>query len=145
MCLPRALQDIALVGCLELDPLPRAAEKRHMAVRVSDLEAAQTVGRILEGIAERGAAPGELRCQSVGIRRVAIGVPSHRRIAPGIGQRRDSAGLEEQQRTVAADNPEKWLLIRFLEPGLKPEPFLIEGDGLLDAAYDERKGTCTRS
>src|SRR4030095_1117164 len=116
-----------------------AAEKQHIAVRVSDLEAAQTVGRIPAGIAERDAARRELRRQSVRIGRGAIGIPSHRRIAPGIGQWRSLARLEEEHRPVATDDCEKWLLIRFLKSRLEAELLLIEGDALLDAAYDEER------
>ncbi len=64
--------------------LSGAPKKQDVAVRVSDLEAAQAVTGILQRIAEWRAALNEFGSQRVGIGRVAIGIPPHGRIASGI-------------------------------------------------------------
>ena len=53
-----------------------------------------------------------------------------------------SFGFDEDLRSVAADDGEKWVLLRLQESCLKTELVAVEGDGLFDVADDEGWGDC---
>ena len=87
-----------------------------------DLEAAQAIMCILlTGSLKAAPLSGEIGGKSVGIGRVDIGVPPRRGMTPGIGQRRRVLvhSLDEELRTVAANDGKEWILIRLLKRYLK--------------------------
>jgi hypothetical protein len=48
-------------------------------------------------------------------------------------------GLDEDLRSVAAENGEKWISIRLLESPLKAKLVAVKSDGLIDVADDEER------
>lgn len=115
-----------------------SAEEQDVAIRIGDLEAAQTVVRILKRCAECCAMIGEFSGERIGVWRVDISVPSHGGMTLGVGQGRHVFfGFDEELRSVAAEDGEKRIPVRLLEPDLKTKLAGVEGDGLIDVAYDE--------
>ena len=56
----------------------------------------------------------------------------------GIRERRHAfLGLTKIWRSVAADDGENSILLRLPESGFETEPVPVEGNGLIDIAYDE--------
>ena len=57
----------------------------------------------------------------------------------GVRERRHIfVGLDQDLRSVAADNGEKRSQIRLTESHLKTKLIAVEGDGLIDVANDEK-------
>jgi len=129
--------------------LPWSTEKQDVAVRVANLEAAKTVVRIFKGYAEccstignsmSGKTVGKFGGESIRVWRIDEGIPPHRGITLWVRQRcRVLVGLDEDLRSVAADNGEKRVSIRLLESRLKAQLVAVKSDGLIDVADDEER------
>ena len=84
------------------------AEEQNVAVRVANLETAQTIVRILKRSAELCAAPGKFGSECIGIRCIDKGVPPHVGVTLVVWQGRHIfVGLDEELRSIAADDGEK--------------------------------------
>src|SRR6185437_14390189 len=118
--------------------LSGTAEEQNVAVRIANLEAAQAIVRILKRRAEDCAVFGKFGGKRVGVGCIDIGVSSHKGMTPGVRQRLHVLiGFDEELRSAAAEDGEKWISIRLLESRLKPKLVAVEGDGLIDVADDE--------
>ena len=127
-----------------VDRAPRSTEEQDVAVRVRNLEAAKTVVGILKGHAEccaiTGKSIGKFDGERIGVWCIDEGIPPHGGIAPGVRQgRRVFIGLDEDLRSVAADDSEKRVSIRLLESRLKAKFVAVKCDGLIDVADDEER------
>ena len=112
-----------------------------MAVWIGYLKAAQSIVRILERIAKSRAAAGELDGKRIGIRHFEIRVPPGPGVALRIGKR-IATPLEEDDRTVPADDREERVLIRrgrLLKHQLESKFVSIEGDGPMHAIDDKER------
>ena len=125
----------------ELSPLlsaSRPAEKQNIAVRIGQFESPQAILGVLQRCAENRAAIGEFGGYSIRIWRKHERIPSHGWMTPGIWQRCHLViRLEENLRSIAADDGEKWVLIRLLKCDLESKLVAIERNGSIDAADDE--------
>jgi len=129
--------------------LPWSTEEQDVAVRVANLEPAKTVVGILKGHAEYcstignsmfGKAIGKFGGERIRVWRIDEGLPPHRGITLWVRQRRRVLiGLDEDLRSVAADNGEKRVSIRLLESRLKAKLVAVKSDGLIDVADDEER------
>ena len=69
---------------------------------------------------------------------IDIGIPPHGGMTLGVRQwRRVFIGLDEELRSVAADDGEKRVPLRLLESGLKAKLVTVKCDCLIDVADDE--------
>lgn len=67
-------------------------------------------------------------------------IPPHGRMTLGVRQRRCvSIRLDEDLRSVAADDGEKRVSIRLLESGLKAKLVALKSDGLIDVADNKER------
>jgi len=114
------------------------AEEQNVAVRVANLETAQTVVCILKRCAECCAKSGKFGGKRIGVWCIDIGVPPHGGMAFGVRQGQYVfARFDEELRSVAADNGENRIPVRLLESRLETKLIAVEGDGLVDVADDE--------
>jgi len=119
-------------------PLPGSAEEQDVAIRVANLEAAQTVVGILKRYAECCAMIGKFDGECIGVWCKDVGIPPHGGITLGVRQgRRAFVGLDEELCAVTADDGEKRAPIRLLESRLKAKLVTVKCDGLIDVADDE--------
>jgi hypothetical protein len=126
--------DLALVR----SGLPWSAEEQDVAVRVADFEAAKAVVGIFEGHAEGCSLIGEFGGEGIWVWGIDEGIQAQVSMTTGVRHGRHVFfGLDEDLRSVAADDGEKGILIRLLESGLKAKLVAVEGDGLIDVADDE--------
>ena len=127
-----------------LHGVPGSAEEQDVAVRVANLEAAETIVGILErhaeGCATIGKSIGKFGGERIRVWRIDEGIPPHVGMTLGVRQRRDVfLGLDEDLRSVAADDGEKRVSIRLLESRLKAKLVAVKSDGLIDVADDEER------
>ncbi len=88
---------------------------------------------------------GEFGGERIRVWGIDEGIPPHEGMTLGVRQRRHVfVGLDEDLRSVAADDGEERVWIRLPEPGLKAKLVAVEGDGLIDVADDEAGRTCRR-
>jgi len=114
------------------------AEEQNVAVRIANLEAAQTVVCIFKRFAECCAMTGKFGGKRIGVCCIDKGIPPHGGMTLGVRQREHVfVCFDEELRSVAADDGEKRIPIRLLESGLKAKLIAVEGDGLIDVADDE--------
>lgn len=119
-------------------PLPWSPEEQDIAVRVRNLEAAKTIVGILERHAEGRSSFGKFRGEFVRVWGKDEGIPPHLGIALWVRQRRRVfVGLDEDLRSVAAEDGEKRASVRLLESRLKAKLVAVKSDGLIDVADDE--------
>ena len=124
--------------------LPWSTEEQDVAIRVANLEPSKTIVGILEGHAEGfatiGKSIGKFRGERIRVWRIDEGIPPHRGIALGVQQRRRVfIGLDEDLRSVAAEDGEKRVSIRLLESRFKAKLVVEKSDGLIDVADDEER------
>ena len=133
--------------------LPWSTEEQDISVRVANLEPAKTVVGILEGHAEGcstigkstfgkmfGKALGKFGGERIRVWCIDEGIPPHGGMTIWVRQRRRVfLGLDEDLRSVAADDGEKSVSIRLLESRLKAKLVAVKSDGLLDVANDEER------
>ena len=120
--------------------VPWSAEEQDVAVRVANLEAAETIVGILERYAECCAMIGKFDGERIGVWCIDVGIPPHGGITLGVRQRRRVfIGFDEDLRTVAADDGEKRVSIRLLEFRLKAKFVAVKCDVLIDVADDEER------
>jgi hypothetical protein len=129
--------------------LPWSTEEQDVAVRVRNLEPAKTVVGILEGRAECcstignsmfGKSAGKFRGELIRVGCIDEGIPPHEGMALWVRQRRQVfMGLDEDLRSVAADDGEKGGSIRLLESCLKAQLVAVKSDSLIDVADDEER------
>ena len=113
-------------------------EEQDVAVRIANLEAAQTVVCILKRCAECCAMIGKFGGKRIGVWRIDKGVPPHEMMTLVVRQRRHVlVRFEEELCSVAADDGEKRIPIRRPESRLKTKLVAVEGDGLIDVADDK--------
>ena len=113
-------------------------EEQNVAVRIANLEAAQTVMCILKRCAECCSMIGKFGGKCIGVWGMDIGVPPHRGMTLGVRQRRHIfIGLDEELRSVAAHDGEKRVPIRLPESRLKAKLVAVKCDGLIDVTDDE--------
>jgi hypothetical protein len=118
--------------------LPWSAEEQDVAVGVANLEAAKAVVGIFEGRAEGCSMIGEFGGEGIWVWGIDEGIQAQVAMTAGIRHRHYVfLGLDEDLCPVAADDCEKWILIRLLESGFKAKLVAVEGDGLIDVADDE--------
>jgi hypothetical protein len=127
-----------------VDCVPRSTEEQDVAVRVANLEAAKTVVGILEGRAECcasiGKSIGKFDGKRIRVWGIDEGIPPHGGITLWVRQRRRVfIGLDEDLRSVAADDGEKRVSVRLLESGLKAKLVAVKSNGLIDVADDEER------
>lgn len=119
--------------------LSRTAKENDVTVRIANLESAQAVMSILQGLAEYRAQPGKLGGQGIGVGSIDEGVPSYRRMSIRIRRRRNVLlRLQENLRASAADDREERILARLLKPGLEAKFVAIESDGPNDVTDDKK-------
>jgi len=120
--------------------VPWSAEEQDVAVRVANLEAAETIVGILQRYAECCAMIGKFDGERIGVWCIDVGIPPHGGITLGVRQRRRVfIGFDEDLRSVAADDGEKRVSIRLLESCLKAKLVAVKSDGLIDVADDEER------
>ncbi len=124
--------------------LPRrlswSTEEQDVAVRVANLEPAQTVVGILKGHAKCCSTIGKFGGERIRVWGIDEGIPPHEGMTPGVRQRRQVfMGLDEDLRSVAADDGEKRVSIRLLESCLKAKLVAVKSAGLIDVADDEER------
>jgi len=116
------------------------AEEQDVAVRVANLEAAQTVVRILKRYAECCAVIGKFDGERIGVWCIDEGIPPHGGMPLGVRQRRRVfIGVDQELRTVASDDSEKRISIRLLESRLKAKLVAVKRDGLIDVTDNEER------
>jgi hypothetical protein len=95
---------------------------------------------ILKRYAECCAMIGEFDGERIGVWCIDVGIPPHGGITLGVRQRRGVfIGLDEDLRSVAADDGEKRVSIRLPESRLKAKFVAVKCDGLIDVADDEER------
>lgn len=120
--------------------LPWSPEEQDVAVRIANLEAAQTVVCILKRRAECCAMIGKFGGERIGVWCIDKGVPPHGGMTLGVRQwQHVFVGFDEELCSVAADDGEKRIPIRLLESRLKTKLIAVEGNGLIDVADDEER------
>src|SRR5277367_576334 len=120
--------------------LPWSTEEQDVAVRIANLEPAQTIVSIFERHAERCSTIGKFSGERIRICYIDVGIPSHIRMARVVRQRRNVfLGLDEYLRSIAADDREKRVSIRLLESRLKAKLVAVKSDSLIDVADDEER------
>src|SRR5215831_5333714 len=118
--------------------LPWSTEEQDVAIRVRNLEASKSIARILQGLAECCAITRKFRGEPIRVFYVEECVPSHVAMALGVRQWRHTfLGLDENLRSVAADDGGPRVPIRLLPSGLKAKLVAVKSDGLFDIADDE--------
>lgn len=121
-------------------PLPWPPEEQNIAVRIANLEAAKTVARILQGHAEGRSITRKFGGQPIWVFHVNERIQPQVAMAPGVRHRLYAPlGLDEDLRSVAADDGEKRILLRLLESRLKTKLVAVKSDGLIDVADDEAR------
>ena len=121
-------------------PLLWSAEEQHVAVRIANLEAAETIVGIIKRYAECCSVIGKFDRERIGVWRIDVGIPPHGGITLGVRQRRRVfIGLDEDLRSVATDDGEKRVSIRLLEFRLEAKFAAVKCDGLIDVADDEER------
>ena len=82
--------------------------------------------------------PGEFSGERIRVRCIDEGIQPQVAMTLGIRDGRDAfLGLDEDLRSVAADDGEKRVSIWLLESGLKAKLVAVKSDGLIDVADDE--------
>jgi len=120
--------------------LPWSTEEQDVAVRVANLEPAKTIVGIFEGHAECRSMIGKFDGERIRVGCIDVGIPPHGGTALWVRQgRRVFIGLDEDLRSVAADDGEKRVSIRLLESCLKAKLVAVKSDGLIDVADDEER------
>ncbi len=118
----------------------RTTEKQNIAVRVSELEAAQSLPRVLEGCAENRAAIDKFGGKSIRVWRKDKSIPPHGWMTLGIWQRwYVPLRLQEYLRPIAANDGEERISIWLLKCNLESKLLAIERDGSTDVADDEER------
>jgi len=93
---------------------------------------------ILKRYAECCSMIGKFDRERIGVWCIDVGIPPHGGITLGVRQRRCALiGLDEELRSITADDGEKRAPIRLLESRLKAKLVAVKGDGLIDVADDE--------
>jgi hypothetical protein len=78
--------------------------------------------------------------ERIGIRCIDVGISPHGGITPGVRQRRRVfIGLDEDLRSVTADDGKKGVSIWLLESCLKAKFVAVKSKGLIDVADDEER------
>ena len=81
---------------------------------------------------------GKFDGERIGVWCIDVGIPPHGGITLGVRQRRRAfIGLDEELRSVTANDGEKRTPIRLLESRLKAKLVAVKCDGLIDVANDE--------
>ncbi len=120
--------------------LPRSTEEQDIAVGVANFEAAQAVVGIFERDAEGCSITGKFGGEGIGVGGIDEGIPPHVGMAFGVRQRGHIFfGLDEDLRSVAADDGGKRVSIRLLPSRLKAKLVAVKSDGLLDIGDDEER------
>ena len=128
--------------------LPWPTEEQDVAVRVANLEPAKTVAGILERHAKCCAMIGKFAGERIWVWGIDEGIQAQVAMTRMVRHwRYVPLGLDEDLRSVAADDGEKRIPIRLLESRLKTKLIAVKGDGLIDVADDEESGNalCVRS
>jgi len=87
-----------------------------------------------------GEAIGKFRGERIGVFHIDEGIPPHVGMTLGVRQwRHVLLGLDEDLRSVAADDGGKRVSIRLLESRLKAKFVAVKCDALLDVADDEER------
>ena len=121
-----------------LRPLPWSPEEQYVAVGVANLEAPETVVGILERHAKFRSTLGKFGGECIRVLHIDEGIPPHVGMALGIRQwRHVFLGLDEDLRSVAADDGGKRVPIRLLESRLKAKFVAVKCDALIHVADDE--------
>jgi len=88
---------------------------------------------------------GKFEGERIGVWSIDVGIPPHGEMAPGVRHRRRVfIGLDEDLRSVAADDGEKGVSIRLLEFRLEAKLVAVKGDGSIDVTDDEEWGNRLR-
>lgn len=125
---------------LLLHHLPWSTEEQNVAVRVANLEAAETVVGILEGHAKFCSTIGKFGGERIRVRHINEGIQPQVAMTLGVRQRLYvSLGFDKDLGSVAADDGEKRVSIRLLESRLKAKLVAVKSDGLIDIADDEAR------
>ena len=122
----------------QAEPLPSPPEEQDVAVRVRNLEAAQAIVRIFKRRSECCAPIREFGGKRIRVCCIDEGIPPYRGTTLWVRQRRRVfIGLDEDLRSVAADDGEKGIPLRLLESHLKAKLVAVKSDGLIDIADNE--------
>src|ERR1035438_2683866 len=131
---------LSAVPALLLRRLPWSAEEQDVSVRITNLEASKTVVGILKRYAKCRSTIRKFDGERIEVWRVNVSIPPHEGMALGVRQRcRVFIGLDEDLRSVAADDGEKRISIRLRESRLKAKFVAVKSDGLIDVAHDEER------
>ncbi len=115
--------------------LPWSTEEQDVAVRVANLEPAKTIVGILKGHAKCCSMIGKFDGERIRVWCIDVGIPPHAGTTRWVRQRRRVfIGLDEDLRSVAADDREQRVSIRLLESRLKAKLVAVKSDGLIDVA-----------
>ncbi len=124
--------------------LPWSTEEQDVAVRVANLEPAKTIVGILERHAE-GCSPidksiGKFGGERIRVRCIDEGIQPQVAMTLAVRHGRHVfLGLDEDLRSVAADNGEKRVSFWLPESCLKAKLVAVKSDGLIDVADDEAR------
>jgi hypothetical protein len=120
--------------------LPWPPEEQDIPIRVANLEPAKTIVGILERDAEGCSMIGKFGGESIWVGCIDERIPPHVGVTLGVRQRLYAfLGLDEDLRSVAADDGKKRIPIRLLKSCLKAKPVAVERDGLSDIADNEER------
>ena len=117
-----------------------STEEQDVTVRVANLEAAKTVVGIFEGHAEGCSVLGKFGGERIRVGGIDVGIQPHVVMTFGVRHRLYAfLRLDEDLRSVAADEGEERVSIRLLESCLKAKLVAVKSDGLIDVADDEER------
>jgi hypothetical protein len=108
-----------------------------IAVDIFKLEATQAVISIFKRDRKGDTSRRKLGRQRIRIGHIDISVPSGPRVALAVGERFLADSLDEDHRSIATHNCDKWILIGMLIGDVKTEPVAIERSCLCDVPHDE--------
>jgi len=115
-------------------------EEQDVAVRVANLEPAKTVVGVLERNAEGCSIAGKFGGERIWVWCIDEGIPPHGWTTLWVWQRRRVfIGLDEDLRSIAADDGGKRVSLRLLPSCLKAKLVAVKSDGLIDVADDKER------
>src|SRR5262245_41131031 len=118
---------------------PGAAKEQDITLRVPQLEATQTVIRILERLRELDISRCILSSQRIRIRNIQVSVPASCRLPPAVWEWIDANVLEKTHRPAAPHDAEEEVVAKACEHDLKAKAVAIERERSRDVSHDEER------
>lgn len=102
------------------------ADKQYIPISVLELEAPQTVTRVLERYGKGNPSHGKPCRQRIRLRHIEVSIPSGLRLTLAVGNRFYPDRLDHDHRPIAAHNCEEWVVRGLLKGDLTLEDIAIE-------------------